>query len=154
MLDEARARGRVDAARLAQLVIWATLESDMPQQQRYVEACQRLSTAGQRAVFTIAEHFRAEEAPEPGSGSVPLSPTAGHFGTEPPTFSPQPRVSGGLPDFMEVGLDTETRFRRLKAQYIAAKEEQERWDEERLALRSELEDERAKRPWVLPLVAD
>jgi hypothetical protein len=38
--------------------------------------------------------------------------------------------SGGtseLPDFLEVGLDAETRFRRLKEHYIAVKEDQDGW---------------------------
>ena len=38
--------------------------------------------------------------------------------------------SGGtseLPDFLEVGLDAETHFRRLKEHYIAVKEDQDGW---------------------------
>ena len=40
--------------------------------------------------------------------------------------SPVSLGSSELPDFMEMGLDPETRFRRLKEHYIALKEEQAR----------------------------
>jgi len=50
-----------------------------------------------------------------------------------------------LPDFLEVGLDTETRYRRLLECYRRMMEEHERHEDERKYLRCQLESERSKR---------
>ncbi|CAK9093924.1 unnamed protein product [Durusdinium trenchii] len=99
-------------------------------------------------IMLLAERFSEEpETPEAGGVSGRASSAFG---------SMMPRSSElALPDFLEVGLDPETRFRRLKEQlernqsgsrhYIALKEEQERWEEDRQKLMSDLESERSKR---------
>ncbi|CAE8660094.1 unnamed protein product, partial [Polarella glacialis] len=127
-------------------VIWATLENELPKQQRYVEACQELSFASQQAVMMIAQQFRDMD---PEGGSQPPTPSGGASGFRSPLISgamaDRRRLNSDLPDFLEVGLDAESRFRRLKEHYIMLKEDQERWEEERASLRWEVEAERGKR---------
>jgi len=50
-----------------------------------------------------------------------------------------------LPDFLEVGLDSETRYRRLLECYRRMMEEHERYDDERKYLHSQLQSEKSKR---------
>ncbi|CAK9093862.1 unnamed protein product [Durusdinium trenchii] len=123
---------------LVQLVIWATLDNDLPKRTKYVQICQQLSAHSAQQIMLLAERFSEEpETPEAGGVSGRASSAFG---------SMMPRSSElALPDFLEVGLDPETRFRRLKEHYIALKEEQERWEEDRQKLMSDLESERSKR---------
>eukprot|EP00434_Breviolum_minutum_P003566 symbB.v1.2.003137.t1/scaffold177.1/size287523/2 len=120
---------------LGELVIWATLDNDFPKRTKYVQICQDLSSSSAQQI--LGDIW----------GSVPDTPTdtpdagraSSHFGSV-----SVPRLSE-LPDFLEVGLDAETRFRRLKEHYIVLKEDQERWEEDRQKLLSDLEAERNKR---------
>lgn len=122
---------------LGELVIWATLDNDFPKRTKYVQICQDLSSSSAQQIMHLAERFSEEPGDTPHD-----APDAGrvssHFG------SMAPRTSE-LPDFLEVGLDAETRFRRLKEHYIAVKEDQERWEDERQKLLSDLEVEGNKR---------
>ncbi|CAE8688186.1 unnamed protein product, partial [Polarella glacialis] len=146
LLRHAESSEGVDPAGLTRLVIWATLENELPKQQRYVEACQELSFASQQAVMMIAQQFRDMD---PEGGSQPPTPSGGASGFRSPLISgalaDRRRLNSDLPDFLEVGLDAESRFRRLKEHYIMLKEDQERWEEERASLRWEVEAERGKR---------
>ena len=135
---------------LTQLVIWATLDNELPNHAYYVQTCQELSATSASAIVLIAERFSLDLDSSPLSSIIPGIPgfprKSGAFTGSPGGSGALPRtLSAELPDFLEVGLDSETRFRRLKEHYIALKEEQERWEEERSRLNAELETERAKR---------
>ncbi|CAJ1452770.1 unnamed protein product, partial [Effrenium voratum] len=125
---------RAGGLEVAQLVIWATLDNDLPQRTKYVEICQQLSPGAAQQIMLLVERF----SEEPGT-PAPATPTRFSF----PGSSPSVRTE--LPDFLELGLDAETRFRRLKEHYIALKEDQERWEEERQRLIADVEAERKKR---------
>eukprot|EP00435_Cladocopium_sp_Y103_P075215 s3_g55.t1 len=124
---------------LGELVIWATLDNDFPKRTKYVQICQDLSSSSAQQIMHLAERF----SEEPGDTPNPETPDAGRV-SSPFGSIAGPRPSE-LPDFLEVGLDAETRFRRLKEHYIAVKEDQERWEDERQKLLSDLEVERNKR---------
>ncbi|CAE7454839.1 unnamed protein product [Symbiodinium natans] len=132
---------------LTQLVIWATLDNELPNHTHYVQTCQELSAPSAAAIVLIAERFSLDLDASPLSSMMPGLPRrsiSGFAGS--PGSDVLPRsVSSELQDFLEVGLDPETRFRRLKEHYIVLKEEQERWEEERSRLSAELESERLKR---------
>merc|ERR1719221_1748521 len=53
-----------------------------------------------------------------------------------------PRESGG---FLDVGLDLEVRYRKLKQQHFDLVEERDHLDQERLFLKRELEEEAVRR---------
>ncbi|CAE7229524.1 CPK14 [Symbiodinium sp. CCMP2592] len=134
---------------LTQLVIWATLDNELPNHAYYVQTCQELSATSASAIVLIAERFSLDLDSSPLSSAIPGFPRKSGSFTGSPGGSGSgmlPRTSSAeLPDFLEVGLDSETRFRRLKEHYIALKEEQERWEEEKSRLNAEIEAERAKR---------
>ena len=136
----------VSSSLLTQLVIWATLDNELPNHTRYIQTCQELSAASAAAVVLIAERFSLDVDASPVSCMIPgflRRSTSGLSGS--PAGALPRSVSAELPDFLEVGLDPETRFRRLKEHYIVLKEEQERWEEEKSRLMAEIESERAKR---------
>ena len=139
-------RRTVTPSMLTQLVIWATLDNELPNHTRYVQTCQELSASSAAAIVLIAERFSLDMDSSPVAAMIPGIPRMSTSFGSPGGSGPLPRsVSAELPDFLEVGLDAETRFRRLKEHYIALKEEQERWEEEKSRLLADIETERTKR---------
>jgi len=78
------------------------------------------------------------------TGSADANGSSRQFMGEDVARSPSVRHADD-PDFKEVGLDAESRFRRLRMQYIAAMEEQERLVEEQKVLQGELDKEKQRR---------
>mmetsp|Transcript_41446 Transcript_41446/g.110522 ORF Transcript_41446/g.110522 Transcript_41446/m.110522 type:complete len:654 (+) Transcript_41446:92-2053(+) len=148
-LEQAKA-GFVQPVHLAKLALVATVQNDLPKRRDYVEAIMSLSVEAQQAAQAIIERFMSGSGLDSPSGRYPTADRPRHNSFS-PTFSPPPRAASVRDmtrerlDFTEVGLDVEERFRRLKDEYIAVMEEQERRQEERAALRKDLEAERKRR---------
>lgn len=157
LLVRARAGLPTQPASLAKLVLVATVENDLPRRRHYVETIMRLSVPSQEVARSIVERFQTGAGLESPSASASAANASADSAERPrflvkePSFTPPSRslaareMPKGLPDFMEVGLDADSRFRRLKEQYISAMEEQERLVEERSALKRDLEAERTRR---------
>lgn len=152
MLREAREGGQPDPVLLTKLVLVATIENDLPRRKHYIEKMLSLSVSAQESVRCIVERFQIGRGLESPSASSTPAGGSSRRAMQEPGFSPPSRSLSAmdatpkpLPDFMEVGLDPDSRFRRLKEQYISAMEEHERITEERSVLRRELEAERTKR---------
>merc|ERR1719463_45270 len=65
-------------------------------------------------------------------------------GSSPSSFQARKRDTG-MPSFMDLGLDVETRFRKLKEEYTYLLEEKEQWEEERATMEQKVEAERENR---------
>jgi len=149
-LEQAKA-GFVQPVHLAKLALVATVQNDLPKRRDYVEAIMSLSVETQQAAQAIIERFMSGSGLDSPSGRYPTADRPRHNSFSPSAFSPPPRAASVRDmtrerlDFTEVGLDVDERFRRLKDEYIAVMEEQERRQEERAALRKDLEAERKRR---------
>jgi len=142
--QEVAGQDLVDIALLVQLVIWATLDNDLSdaRRQRYVDICQNLSVFSKQAIMDIAREFGGAESPASARPNLGGDPAVAAMASMGPAPTPS---EDELPDFMEVGLDDETRYRRLKKRYFTVMEEQERLEDERNHLRRQLEAETKKR---------
>merc|ERR1719271_442290 len=75
---------------------------------------------------------------------IQLTSRASMQGSSPSSFQARKRDTG-MPSFMDLGLDVETRFRKLKEEYTYLLEEKEQWEEERATMEQKVEAERENR---------
>jgi len=154
LLEEARAVDRVDVALLTKLVLVATVENDFPRRSFYVDIIMDLSSETQEVVHEILQRFingAANESPVSTSSRKRFASHA-EVASE-AAFSPPSRhlsskygsPGQGLPDFMEMGIDLDTRFRRLQDLYHDLLETHERVQDECASLRYDLDVQTSRR---------
>jgi len=130
LLDRAKVTGACqDASQLTRLVLLAAIQGDVTHEGggRYMTAIERLSSASQEAIKTMIALFLPQD-------QSPASSADGQGDTL--------QDSGG---FLDVGLDLEVRYRKLKQQHVDLVEERDHIDQERVFLKRELEEEALRR---------